>query len=129
MAQPVGGLRVATRPPSEPEELDVEELVDDDVVAGVEVRDSVGGDSLRVDAGRSTPSDRSRTGGFRVAVRPLSPDDDLPLLSPRVSPPREVVAPVPLELEPLGLYPSFVIRPCSRGEPTGTMITACESYG
>ena len=71
MAQPVGGLRVATRPPSEPEELDDEELEDDDEVDGLEVRDSV--------------------------------DDVFPLLSPLVSPPRDVVAPVPHELDPLGL--------------------------
>jgi hypothetical protein len=89
---------VATRPLLDPDELDDDEL-EDDVLAGF---DSLELDSARGAEGRSTPSDRSRAGGFRVAVRPLSPDDDLPLVSPLVSP-RDVVAPVPLELEPLGL--------------------------
>ena len=90
---------MATRPLLDPDELDDEEPEDDDVLAGFDWLEL---DSVRGVEGRSAPSDRCLAGGFRVAVRPLSPDD-FPVLSPRVSPPREVVAPVPLELEPLGL--------------------------
>ena len=100
MAQPVGGFRVATRPPSpEDEEVDeVEVEVEVDLVGSL-VETSLGA-AVRM-AGRSSLWLRSDAGGLRVAVRPPSPDD-LPLLSPLLSVPREDVE-LPLELDPLGL--------------------------
>jgi hypothetical protein len=93
-----GGFRVATRPSEPDEDDDVLELDVEDVVDGCDSRVVV---SVLGAAERSVPSDRSLTGGFRVAVRSPLPDDAFPLLSPLLSVPREL-DPL-LDDEPLGL--------------------------
>jgi hypothetical protein len=93
LVQAAGGFRVATRPEPEAEDGDDPRSGSEGVVFDCVDEDDSFGAAVRLDC----PS--LLEGGFRVAVRPSSPDDFVvPLVrsDPRADSP-------PLELEPLGL--------------------------